>query len=725
MGEKSPGGREYCFSVFRTPMNAVCPASSASFQQLRSLQTVPRANCTLLILICAVITLAVFRTSAEIRVSTLQPQATGTISFHPELGLLTRAPIGNSIQSTYFQATPSNREFRRGFLEFPPAVMEGRLHKAWLILQEWRGISGPDFPVPPTEHELSFYEADLAVSTNDFDALNTLLTSFQTDENENPKQFAWDVTAAMAALQNQAIGFQIKLVDDPAQTNGSSGTGFLEHSLETATPRLVILTSTDAGAPATPFILLESPLAGQSIVAPVTIPLTATAVDPSGYLARVEFFANDNYIGASSTYPYLSFPPETPVLHRLDWKGITTGSYSITARGTDSQGNIVTSVPIQFTALSSETPATGTITRAVGSGFSLVSNPTLAQDNSITALFASTPNLPDGFAIYLLEPEGYQRIGFNPLSKTFEPAHLASRPLLPGKGLWVYNPTTNSLTFAFTGQILTNMATSDLPVGLSIAASILGGGGTPADQGFPGESGDVIFSFNPLLQQFESSIYDNIANAWLPPLPTLEPGTAFIVQKRSTATWNHRRASNGLSGRAETTRLHDMFPDQTFEWYEYFGLTTLAAGDRVVLKLSIIPSRSASSTDIGFDAGTGETFFALPFRDGLIHRQLPYRVDTWNNVVITFEGGSTNYTLEINGHTLILPLNSPARTMAAFRLNIGGAEGQKATAWIDDVEVTVNARRLLHVDFDTTRPRRGSHEGQGILTTLPKPATVP
>jgi hypothetical protein len=59
--------------------------------------------------------------------------------------------------------------------------------------------------------------------------------------------------------------------------------------------------------------------------------------------------------------------------------------------------------------------------------------------------------------------------------------------------------------------------------------------------------------------------------------------------------------------------------------------------------------------------------------------------------------------------------------MAAFRLNLGDAGKNKATAWIDDVAITVNGARVLQVDFDATQASIGGNGFQGTLTPAPRP----
>jgi uncharacterized protein (DUF1800 family) len=65
---------------------------------------------------------------------------------------------------------------------------------------------------------------------------------------------------------------------------------------------------------------------------PATITLTASANDSDGSLTRLEFFSGSNSLATLTALPY-----------RFDWSNVAAGSYSITARATDSLGTITIS----------------------------------------------------------------------------------------------------------------------------------------------------------------------------------------------------------------------------------------------------------------------------------------------------------------------------------------------------------------------------------------------
>jgi len=97
-----------------------------------------------------------------------------------------------------------------------------------------------------------------------------------------------------------------------------------------------------------PSVSLTSPVNGAVVTAPGNVSLAATASDPEGSLAKVEFYQGEVKIGEDTTSPY-SFP----------WNSIQAGTYEITARAIDSVGLARTSAPVVLTVNS---PPTITLT---------------------------------------------------------------------------------------------------------------------------------------------------------------------------------------------------------------------------------------------------------------------------------------------------------------------------------------------------------------------------
>ncbi len=119
-----------------------------------------------------------------------------------------------------------------------------------------------------------------------------------------------------------------------------------------------------------PVVALINPAANSSFLTADTIQIEADATDSDGTITKVEFFRGAVKLGEDTTQPYAyswSFPP--------------AGSFSLTARATDSAGNIVSSAPRIVT-----------VTLAPGSSGPMLRSPYLnqANHNSIVVRWRST-----------------------------------------------------------------------------------------------------------------------------------------------------------------------------------------------------------------------------------------------------------------------------------------------------------------------------------------------
>ena len=91
--------------------------------------------------------------------------------------------------------------------------------------------------------------------------------------------------------------------------------------------------SVTANAP--PVVSLGAPAPGARFFAPATIPLAASASDPDGTIARVDFYANGRLVATSTSAPFNAV-----------WDGAPAGTYSVVARAVDNFGAGSDSSPI-------------------------------------------------------------------------------------------------------------------------------------------------------------------------------------------------------------------------------------------------------------------------------------------------------------------------------------------------------------------------------------------
>ena len=103
---------------------------------------------------------------------------------------------------------------------------------------------------------------------------------------------------------------------------------------------LVAMSSRDGAAAANkaPAVALTAPVSGTSFSAPAAITLSATASDPDGNVARVDFYRGTVLLGTRTVAPY-----------SLTWTDVPIGTYSLTAKATDNAGASKTSTAATIT----------------------------------------------------------------------------------------------------------------------------------------------------------------------------------------------------------------------------------------------------------------------------------------------------------------------------------------------------------------------------------------
>ncbi|MBB5034020.1 hypothetical protein HNQ65_003611 [Prosthecobacter vanneervenii] len=113
----------------------------------------------------------------------------------------------------------------------------------------------------------------------------------------------------------------------------------------------VTLSAAGAQIGSAPSVAVTAPLATDAFTAPATINISASASDTDGTITKVEFYNGATKLGEASTSPY-----------GYAWSGVASGSYSLTARATDNDGNITISSAVAITV--NAAPGSGTLTRA-------------------------------------------------------------------------------------------------------------------------------------------------------------------------------------------------------------------------------------------------------------------------------------------------------------------------------------------------------------------------
>lgn len=123
---------------------------------------------------------------------------------------------------------------------------------------------------------------------------------------------------------------------------------------------------------------------GPAIYAPADIALGATASDPDGTIAKVEFFRGTTKLGEALSAPY-----------RFVWTNVAAGTYSLTAKATDNRGAVATSAAKSVTVTANPNPASVSFSL---NGLSFRDKSVFASTQSLThSIFYSFPS-GGGFA---------------------------------------------------------------------------------------------------------------------------------------------------------------------------------------------------------------------------------------------------------------------------------------------------------------------------------------
>jgi hypothetical protein len=107
-----------------------------------------------------------------------------------------------------------------------------------------------------------------------------------------------------------------------------------------------------------PSVVLTTPASGATYVAGASIALVATASDPDGSVAKIEFYRNGStLLGTVSSFPY-----------QLTWPNVAAGTYSLTAKAYDNRNGTATSVPVAISVLANKPPVV-TLTQPAAGAF--------------------------------------------------------------------------------------------------------------------------------------------------------------------------------------------------------------------------------------------------------------------------------------------------------------------------------------------------------------------
>jgi len=183
--------------------------------------------------------------------------------------------------------------------------------------------------------------------------------------------------------------------------------------------------------------------------------------------------------------------------------------------------------------------AVGYVNRVLTPGLNLVANPLNAADNTVGSLFKNFQGgVPDGTRVFIFKNGAYVTAIWESLDEAFIPASAAAEVIPPGSGAFVFLGGGANKTLTFVGEVKQGNLSTPIPQGFSIKASEVPIAGRPDQNGLPGGAGDRFFRYNPTTGAYNSWLFEDLDNAWLPApgLPTIDVGEAFFFFRSGAAT---------------------------------------------------------------------------------------------------------------------------------------------------------------------------------------------
>jgi hypothetical protein len=189
--------------------------------------------------------------------------------------------------------------------------------------------------------------------------------------------------------------------------------------------------------------------------------------------------------------------------------------------------------------------AVGYVNTSLKKGFTLISNPLTAADNSIGALFGS---LPDGAQVSKFNGTKFDTTTQDSLSGGFDKPAIAALLVTPGEGVFVKSAADGTITFV--GEVPQGDLANSYPKGLSVRSSqVPQEGKITADLGFPAKDGDQVSKFDLATQKFATYTFDSLSGGWTSSSgalsePTIGVGEAFFLKAAAAGTWTRKFSVN-------------------------------------------------------------------------------------------------------------------------------------------------------------------------------------
>jgi hypothetical protein len=159
-------------------------------------------------------------------------------------------------------------------------------------------------------------------------------------------------------------------------------------------------------------------------------------------------------------------------------------------------------------------------------GYSLISNPLNATNNSLASLL---PSVPEDTTAFKFVGSGFVSASFVDGVWNYPPTGVIT--VAPGEGIFI--KTTTRFTNTFVGEVIL-ASTNPIPAGYSIRSSVLPQSGLlTSTLNYPAAEDDTVFKWNGA--GYNSFSY--VDGTWGPSQPSFNVGESFFVKKTASANW--------------------------------------------------------------------------------------------------------------------------------------------------------------------------------------------